>query len=77
MATLTTRLLDGGRLTTADVDRLETGVAAEVEAAVASAEAGTLEPVSDLTRFVRTRPEDAGQGGPVRARSGPDEGGAP
>ena len=77
VATLTTRLLDGGRLTTADVDRLETDVAAEVEAAVAAAEAGPLEPVSDLTRFLRTRPEDAGQGGPVRARSGPDEGGAP
>nr|WP_299442445.1 pyruvate dehydrogenase (acetyl-transferring) E1 component subunit alpha [uncultured Phycicoccus sp.] len=76
IALLTTRLLDGGRLTTADVDRLETDVAAEVEAAVAAAEAGPTEPVADLTRFLRTHPADAGQGGPVRA-SGPDEGGAP
>jgi len=35
-----------------DVDAIEAGVAAEIDDAVAFAEAGTLEPVSDLTRFV-------------------------
>ena len=35
-----------------DVDALEREVADEVDAAVAFAEAGTPEPVEDLTRFV-------------------------
>ena len=34
------------------VEEIETEIAAELEAAIAAAEAGTLEPVSDLTRHV-------------------------
>jgi pyruvate dehydrogenase E1 component alpha subunit len=44
------RLLDD-----ADLAALETAVEREITAAVAFAEAGTLEPVSDLTRDVYTR----------------------
>jgi pyruvate dehydrogenase E1 component alpha subunit/2-oxoisovalerate dehydrogenase E1 component len=46
------RMAADGLLAEEDRDALETAVAAEVEAAVAFAEAGTLEPVADLTRFV-------------------------
>jgi TPP-dependent pyruvate/acetoin dehydrogenase alpha subunit len=35
-----------------EIARIQTEVAAEVEAAVAFAEAGTLEPLEDLERFV-------------------------
>jgi pyruvate dehydrogenase E1 component alpha subunit/2-oxoisovalerate dehydrogenase E1 component len=41
-----------GYLTDADVAEIEHTVNAEVEAAVAFAEAGTWEPVTELTRFV-------------------------
>jgi pyruvate dehydrogenase E1 component alpha subunit/2-oxoisovalerate dehydrogenase E1 component len=41
-----------GYLTDADVAEIEHAVNAEVEAAVAFAEAGTWEPVTELTRFV-------------------------
>ncbi|MBU8541421.1 pyruvate dehydrogenase (acetyl-transferring) E1 component subunit alpha [Falsiroseomonas tokyonensis] len=41
-----------GHLHSGDMARLETEVEAEVAAAVAFAEAGTLEPVEDLERFV-------------------------
>jgi TPP-dependent pyruvate/acetoin dehydrogenase alpha subunit len=34
-----------------EVERIEAGIAAEVDAAVAFAEAGTLEPVEELERF--------------------------
>jgi pyruvate dehydrogenase E1 component alpha subunit len=74
---LTDRLVADGRLAPGDVERLEAEVAAEVEAAVTAAEAGPWEPVADLTRFVTTRPEDAGLGGPVRVDPGAEEGGAP
>jgi pyruvate dehydrogenase E1 component subunit alpha len=77
IATLTARLSGAGRLDREDLDRLEAEVAAEVDAAVAAAEAGPWEPVGDLTRFVMTRPEDAGRGGPVRGAAGAGEGGAP
>jgi TPP-dependent pyruvate/acetoin dehydrogenase alpha subunit len=49
---LTERLQAGGLLTDDDVAAIEGDVIAEVDAAVAAAEAGTLEPVEDLTRFV-------------------------
>jgi TPP-dependent pyruvate/acetoin dehydrogenase alpha subunit len=39
-------------VTDADIDAVERQVADEVAEAVAFADAGTLEPVSDLTRFV-------------------------
>ncbi len=49
-------MLEGGVLTDADATALEAEVAREVEAAVAFAEAGTLEAVADLTRFVYSEP---------------------
>jgi TPP-dependent pyruvate/acetoin dehydrogenase alpha subunit len=52
IATFTQVLQDQGTLGEADVEELERQVATEVEAAVAFAEAGTWEPVADLTRFV-------------------------
>jgi pyruvate dehydrogenase E1 component alpha subunit/2-oxoisovalerate dehydrogenase E1 component len=52
IATFTQLLKDQGTLEEADVEGLEREVATEVEAAVAFAEAGTWEPVADLTRFV-------------------------
>jgi pyruvate dehydrogenase E1 component alpha subunit len=45
-------LQDAGMLSAADLAALEQEIALEVEAAVAFAEAGTWEPVEDLTRFV-------------------------
>lgn len=48
-------LLARGTLTADDVERLGADVEAEVDEAVAFAEAGTLEPVADLTRFVSAR----------------------
>ena len=45
-------LQQGGLLTAADLESLEKEVALEVEDAVAFAEAGTWEPVEELTRFV-------------------------
>jgi pyruvate dehydrogenase E1 component alpha subunit len=74
---LTSRLLAAGRLTDADLADLEAGVAAEVAAAVDAAEAAPWEPTSDLTRFLMTRPEDAGEEGPVRVPAGREEGGEP
>ena len=58
---LTERLRAGGLLTDDDVAAIERDVAAEIDAAVASAEAGTLEPVEDLTRFVTSERGAAGE----------------
>jgi pyruvate dehydrogenase E1 component alpha subunit len=55
---LTTRLRAGGVLTDDDLAAIEHDVAAEVDGAVDAAEAGTLEPVEDLTRFVTSEPAD-------------------
>jgi pyruvate dehydrogenase E1 component alpha subunit len=77
VAGLTERLLGQGRLAPDDVARFESEVAGEVEAAVHAAEGGPWEPVAELTRFVMTRPEDAGAGGPVGGTAGPEEGGRP
>jgi pyruvate dehydrogenase E1 component alpha subunit len=46
------RLVEAGILDDATRAALDASVAAEVDAAVAFAEAGTPEPVEDLTRFV-------------------------
>ncbi|MBI4012420.1 MAG: pyruvate dehydrogenase (acetyl-transferring) E1 component subunit alpha [Candidatus Rokubacteria bacterium] len=54
ITTLAARLRGWGLLADADLDGLEAGVAAEIEAAVAAAEAGPWEPVADLTRDVYT-----------------------
>jgi TPP-dependent pyruvate/acetoin dehydrogenase alpha subunit len=52
------RMRDEGVLADDDLARLEQQVADEVDAAVAFADAGHEEPVSELTRFVHTeRPE--------------------
>lgn len=48
------RLRAAGELDDDDLAHIEDDVRAEVEAAVAAAEAGTDEPVADLTRFVRS-----------------------
>jgi pyruvate dehydrogenase E1 component alpha subunit len=52
IASLTAILLEDGTLDDASLAGLEAGVAAEVADAVTFAEAGTDEPVADLTRFV-------------------------
>jgi pyruvate dehydrogenase E1 component alpha subunit len=49
---LTSWLSEAGLLEDADLERIEAEATAEITAAVAFAEAGTLEPVEDLTRFV-------------------------
>jgi len=55
---LVARLSAGEELGEGELDRMEAEVAAEIEDAVAYADAGTLEPVEDLERFV-TSPEPA------------------
>jgi pyruvate dehydrogenase E1 component alpha subunit len=57
---LTSRLRADGLLTDEDVAALEREIAAEIDAAVAAAEAGSLEPIEDLTRFVTSEPEAVG-----------------
>jgi TPP-dependent pyruvate/acetoin dehydrogenase alpha subunit len=52
IALLRQRLEEHGALDDAQLDALEEEIGAEIDAAVAFAEAGTLEPVEDLTRFV-------------------------
>ncbi|HET9609692.1 MAG TPA: pyruvate dehydrogenase (acetyl-transferring) E1 component subunit alpha [Acidimicrobiales bacterium] len=52
IALLTERLRADGALGDDDLAAMEDEVAAELDAAVAGARAGTLEPVEDLTRFV-------------------------
>jgi TPP-dependent pyruvate/acetoin dehydrogenase alpha subunit len=52
-----------GVLDNADREALETEVAAEVDEAEAFAEAGTLEPVEDLTEFVYSEPGDPDEPG--------------
>ena len=49
---LTTQLQDAGLLSDSDLQDLEHSIADEIQAAVAFAEGGTLEPVEDLERFV-------------------------
>jgi pyruvate dehydrogenase E1 component alpha subunit len=64
IAVLDTALRDGGLLTDADTEQIEADVAAEIDAAVAAAEAGSPEPVGDLTRFVTSESaRAAGSGG--------------
>ncbi len=49
---LISRMTADGDLTAADVEALEQAVADELSTAIETAEAGPLEPVEDLTRFV-------------------------
>jgi pyruvate dehydrogenase E1 component alpha subunit len=52
IAAVSARLLAGGATAEADIARLDAEIVAEVDEAVAFAEAGTWEPVEELTRFV-------------------------
>ncbi len=62
IASLSTLMKLGGALDDAGLSALESEVAAELDAAVAFAEAGTLEPVDELTRDVyATEASDARQ----------------
>ena len=45
-------LIEGHLMSQAELNAMEAEIAAEIEAAVAFAEAGTLEPVAELERFV-------------------------
>ncbi|TVR66012.1 MAG: pyruvate dehydrogenase (acetyl-transferring) E1 component subunit alpha [Gemmatimonadales bacterium] len=57
------RMREAGMLDDAGMEALEREVAEEVEASVAFAEAGSWEPVEELTRFVYSeRPGDPGEG---------------
>ena len=56
---LTSELRAAGMLSDADVQELERATAQEIEAAIAFAEAGSLEPVEDLERFVYAEAESA------------------
>jgi len=58
---LTQRLTASGALATGDLERIEGEVSAEVDAAVAFAEAGTIEPVEDLERFVTSGTSHGGE----------------
>lgn len=61
------RLQAAGLLSAGDVEEIEREVAEEIEAAIAFADAGTLEPVEDLARFVYwepTHPEPTHPGTP-------------
>jgi len=53
---LRTSLADAGQLTDADWQQLQADAEAEVAAGVEFAEAGTPEPLEDLTRFVYSEP---------------------
>jgi pyruvate dehydrogenase E1 component alpha subunit len=58
---LAARMQAGGQLSDSELEGLEREVAAEVESAIEFAEAGTLEPVEDLERFVYAE-QPAGEG---------------
>ncbi|MGH2655554.1 MAG: pyruvate dehydrogenase (acetyl-transferring) E1 component subunit alpha [Actinomycetota bacterium] len=59
---LTNMLKERGSLTDDDLNRIEREVAEEITGAVEFAEAGTLEPVEDLTRFVYSEPRSRSEG---------------
>jgi pyruvate dehydrogenase E1 component subunit alpha len=52
LSALSGRLKDAGLVNEADIEQLEQEVAEEIEDAITFAEAGTLEPVDELERFV-------------------------
>jgi pyruvate dehydrogenase E1 component alpha subunit len=57
IALLGDRLAAEGLLTDADIEAAEQEIAAEIDAAVAFAEAGTDEPVEEMLRFVHSERE--------------------
>jgi len=61
IAALTASLLAEGVLAEPDLARIEAAIAAEVDDAVSYAEAGTLEDLSDLGRYVVSEPSRSGE----------------
>jgi len=61
IAALTASLLADGVLAEPDLARIEAAIAAEVDDAVSYAEAGTLEDLSDLGRYVVSEPGRSGE----------------
>ena len=57
ISVLTGRLTADGVLSADELERVERDVESEVDDAVAFADAGMLEPVSDLERFVTSEPQ--------------------
>ncbi len=58
---LTERLTADGTLGEGDLERIDTEVGAEVDDAIAFADAGTIEAVEDLERFVTSEPASGGE----------------
>jgi len=58
---LTERLTAAGTLGEGDLERIDTEVGAEVDDAIAFADAGTSEAVEDLERFVTSEPASGGE----------------
>jgi pyruvate dehydrogenase E1 component alpha subunit len=59
LLTFPEQLRAAGQLEDSTLAAMEREIAAEIEAAIAYADAGTLEPVTDLTRFVYTEQQPA------------------
>ena len=59
-------MVDNHQLTVDEAAAIEAGIAAEIEAAVAFAEAGTLESLDELERFVLMDAGGAGGGAMTR-----------
>ena len=62
IAKLSSQLTDDRELGPGQLERIEADTAAEVDDAVAFADAGTLEPVTELGRFVLSEPAPPGAG---------------
>jgi pyruvate dehydrogenase E1 component alpha subunit len=58
---LTERLIAAGTLGEGDLEQIDTEVGAEVDDAIAFADAGTSEAVEDLERFVTSEPARDGE----------------
>lgn len=56
ITTLSARLLEDGRIARTELEQIESSISTEIDEAVAFAEAGHLEPISDLERFVLSEP---------------------
>jgi pyruvate dehydrogenase E1 component alpha subunit len=70
--TLTRVLQEAGLIEDAELEEMEAEIAREIEAAIEFAEAGTWEPVEELTRFVHSEPAPDGA-----ARQGAPKGRSP
>jgi pyruvate dehydrogenase E1 component alpha subunit len=74
---LTRALVEAGEMADGDMAAMEAEVAAEIEAAIVFAEAGALEPVEELTRWVQSAGEAGMAGGGEGERKGRGEGREP